>query len=645
MIIATSGHIDHGKTVLVKALTGIDTDRLPEEKRRGISIDLGYAYAPLAGDEVLGFVDVPGHERFVRNMLAGVTGIDYALLVVAADDGPMPQTEEHLAILDLLGLKRGAVALSKTDRVPPSRVEEVAGLMEILLDGTALEGSAVFPVSGVTGEGVPALREHLWSVAGQLGGRAAAGRFRLAIDRRFTVPGAGLVVTGTVFSGSVAIDDRLVLSPAGLPVRVRGIHAQNRESATGRAGQRCALNIAGAGLERDGVHRGDWLVAEGAHAPTSRLDARIRLLRSEKRPLKHWTPVHLHLGAADVGARVALLGDRQVAPGESALVQLVLDRPVGALRDDRLILRDQSATRTMAGGRVIDPFAPSRGRSRPERLAALAAMETDDDEAALAALLEAMPGGVDLARFAVARNLAPGDAAALSRDAAMVRIGRAGAETGIAEPRWQALAEETLAALARWHAKNPDRFGPAENALRLALAKPPPPSLFGELIAWLTARGAVESANRQVRLPGHEPVMAAADRKMWAQVKPVLEQGALQPPAVHDIASDLGLQPDALFAFLRRAAAQGLVVHVGKNRFLLPGAVRELSEIAEALALNSDGGMITAAAFRGESGIGRNLAVEVLEYFDKAGLTRRIGDARRVLKPASEVFGAAGPPG
>ncbi len=202
MIIATSGHIDHGKTVLVKALTGIDTDRLPEEKKRGISIDLGYAYAPLEDDQVLGFIDVPGHERFVRNMLAGVTGIDYALLVVAADDGPMPQTEEHLAILDLLGLRSGAVALTKIDRVEPERIEEVGELMEVLLDGTALEGAPVFPVSGITGDGVPALRDHLHDVARDAGEAAPRGQFRLAIDRRFTVPGAGLVVTGTVFSGA-----------------------------------------------------------------------------------------------------------------------------------------------------------------------------------------------------------------------------------------------------------------------------------------------------------------------------------------------------------------------------------------------------------------------------------------------------------
>lgn len=641
MIIATSGHIDHGKTVLVKALTGVDTDRLPEEKKRGISIDLGYAYSPLDGEEVLGFIDVPGHERFVRNMLAGVTGIDYALLVVAADDGPMPQTEEHLAILDLLGLTKGAIALTKIDRVDPARVEEVGELMELLLDGTALEGAPVFPVSGVTGDGVPALREHLQTVARDFANDEASGPFRLAIDRRFTVPGAGLVVTGTVFSGRVAVDDRLIISPSGLAARVRGIHAQNQESGSGQVGQRCALNIAGPDLSKDTVHRGDWIVAPSAHAPTKRLDARIRLLRSEPRPLKHWTPVHLHLGAVDVSARVAILGDRQIAPGDSALVQLVLDHPIGALRDDRLILRDQSATRTMAGGRVLDPYAPARGRARPQRLEIVAAMEIDDPAASLGKLLDLSPNGVDLSQFAVTWNLGPDHASALFEIVPMARVGRAGEETGVAPTRWDALASEALAALGRFHEKSPDRFGPAENALRLSFEKPPPPGLFAELIAALAADGKMVSANKQLRLPDHQPVMADKDKQLWARVEPVLVAGGLQPPAVHDLAADLGVAPDPLFGFLRRAAAQGLVIHIGKNRFLPPAAVRELGEIAESLALTTEGGMITAAAFRGESGIGRNLAIEILEHFDQAGLTRRIGDARRILKPVEEIFGGA----
>ncbi len=247
MIIATAGHIDHGKTVLVKALTGVDTDRLPEEKRRGVSIDLGFAYDTFGDGTRVGFIDVPGHERFVRNMLAGVTGIDFALLVVAADDGPMPQTVEHLAILDLLGVTAGAVALTKIDRVSAERVAEVRGQIETILARTGLAGIPVFPVSGMTGEGIPALRQHLAEAAAAHAERSRPGHFRLAVDRCFTLTGAGVVVTGTVFSGSVAVGDRLMLSPRGLAVRVRAIHAQNQQAERGAFGDRCAINITGSG--------------------------------------------------------------------------------------------------------------------------------------------------------------------------------------------------------------------------------------------------------------------------------------------------------------------------------------------------------------------------------------------------------------
>ncbi len=268
MIIATAGHVDHGKTSLVRAITGVDTDRLPEEKARGLTIDLGFAYHDLANGQRLGFVDVPGHERFIRNMLAGVSGIDYALLVVAVDDGPMPQTEEHLAILDLLGVTQGAVALTKIDRVDRTRVEEVAELTQLMLEPTGLAAAPVFPVSALNGEGVQALQSHLEGTAEAVAARVPSGNFRLAIDRTFTIQGAGLVVTGTVFSGAVALGDQVVLSPLGLPVRVRGIHAQNRSASQGQVGERLALNIAGANVDKSLVHRGDWILAAPAHAPS-----------------------------------------------------------------------------------------------------------------------------------------------------------------------------------------------------------------------------------------------------------------------------------------------------------------------------------------------------------------------------------------
>ncbi|MFC1665874.1 selenocysteine-specific translation elongation factor [Pseudomonadota bacterium] len=347
MIIATAGHIDHGKTALVKVLTGVDTDRLPEEKSRGLTIDIGFAYHSLKDGPVIGFVDVPGHERFVRNMLAGVGGIDFALLVIAADDGPMPQTLEHLAILDLLGVSQGAIALTKTDKVDAARVEQVRSASENVLAGTSLQDVPFYEVSAIENKGVDELREHLESVAREHQLRSSEGYFRLAVDRSFSVAGAGVVVTGTAFAGSVNTGDRLVLSPSGTQIRVRSIHAQNQDNNVGVAGQRLGINISGSGLNAESVHRGEWLLSKNIHRPTRRIDVRLRLLPGETKNFRHWSAVHVHLGAAEVTARIALLEDTVLSPGGNSLGQLVLDDEVGALYGDRFILRDHSAQRTI----------------------------------------------------------------------------------------------------------------------------------------------------------------------------------------------------------------------------------------------------------------------------------------------------------
>ena len=285
VIIGTAGHIDHGKTSLVKALTGVDTDRLKEEMARGITVDLGFAYLPLPDGQVIGFVDVPGHEKLVRNMLAGATGIDQVLLVVAADDGPMPQTREHLAIVDLLGLRQGVVALTKSDLVAPARLAAAEAEVRAMLANTGLADAPILPVSSVSGAGVSELRAHLQQASAQRAAAPREGQFRLAVDRSFSLSGIGTVVTGTAVSGRVAVGDKLTLSPRGLAVRVRGVHAQNRQAAEGRVGQRLALALAG--VERDGVRRGDWVLADALHAPTQRLDVRLRVLAGEARPLLH----------------------------------------------------------------------------------------------------------------------------------------------------------------------------------------------------------------------------------------------------------------------------------------------------------------------------------------------------------------------
>ncbi len=617
MIVATAGHVDHGKTSLVKALTGIDADRLPEEKKRGMTIDLGFAYLPLAS-RVVGFVDVPGHERFVHNMLCGVPGIDFALLVVAADDGPMPQTREHLAILDLLGVARGAVALTKVDRVAPGRVDEVAAETGALLAATSLAGSPVFPLSSVSGAGVAALKAHLETCARDTQLRDTRGNFRMSVDRCFTIAGAGLVVTGTAVSGEIALGDEVSALLAGARARVRSMHAHDAPVNSGRAGQRLALNLAGIEGKKP-VARGDWIVRGDVPPPARRLDARLRVV--DARALAHWTPVHVHLGAAHVLGRVAVLEGTAIAPGESARVQLVLEQPIGALRGDGVVVRDQSSRRTLGGGAVIDVFPPPRGRAKPARLAWLAAMEIDDDAAALGALLGQAVAGVDLARFKANRNLR-GD-----EQFAQVPM-QVAAGLGFAPHAWRALKTAALQVLAAWHAHSPESAGLPEE--RIVESPRLPRAVATALAEELAAEGAIVRDGAGVRLAGHRAQLGGADAALWQSVLPVLEKNALRPPTLAELASTLKTDVKKLDAMLSNAARQHLVLRVSKTRFFLPAAVRRLEEFARAEA--QAGGAITAAAFRDRSGIGRNVAIEVLEYFDRIKFTRRVGDTHVLLR-------------
>jgi selenocysteine-specific elongation factor len=631
VIVGTAGHIDHGKTSLVKALTGVDADRLKEEKARGITIDLGYAYSPLPDGEVLGFIDVPGHEKLVHNMLAGATGIDFVLLVVAADDGTMPQTREHLAILDLLGLSRGAVALTKIDCVTEERAAQAQAEIESLLQGTPLEGSPIFPLSAVTGAGVDALRHHLEQAASSLpirheAGHPEAGNFRLAVDRCFTLDGTGTVVTGTVFSGTVRTGDQLLLSPSGIAVRVRGIHAQNRQSEIGKTGQRCALNLAGTDFDKQDVRRGDWIVAESAHGPTQRLDVRLHLLAGADKPLRHWSPVHFHLGAVDVMARVALLEHDVLEPGENGLAQIVLDRTIGALRGDRFIIRDQSASRTVGGGSVLDPFPPERKRRTPERLAVLAALELPTAQEALQRMLEATPTGIALHRFALSCNLSPVEFDALCRDVAMVAVDG----TGFPIQVWESLRRSVLERLAETHRLAPDMLGPDANNLRRTAAPRLARAIFASLLGTLRNEGRIMQSGPWLHLPEHRITLSANDQAVWHKVAPLLLDQPFQPPRVRDLANILRVSETRMRLLLQQLAAMGEVYRVAHDHYFLPQAVEQLEAIIREIAAGQPDGKITAALFRDRIGTGRKLAIQILEFFDAGAISRRAGDAHHL---------------
>lgn len=636
MIVGTAGHIDHGKTTLVRALTGVDTDRLPEEKKRGISIELGYAFLDGPGGARIGFIDVPGHERLVHTMLAGASGIDYALLLVAADDGVMPQTREHLAVLSLLGLRRGAVVITKCDRVPAERVDALRGELAALLDGSGLGQAPVLAVSAHSGQGLDALRELLFAEAARQPAQdhARDQAFRLAIDRAFTLDGVGTVVTGTVHSGSVRIGDELQLTPAlrgPERARVRSLHAQNRKVEEAFAGQRCAINVVG--LDRDQIERGQWLVAPAVALGTERLDARLRLWGEEAKPLRSGTPVHVHIGARAVMGAVAVLqlldgtdaAGAALAPGGEALVQLLLQQPLGAWRGDRVVLRDAAASRTLAGGVVLDPFAPTRYRRTPERLAELAALQLPTPEQRLQALLASAPLGLDLRRYARAEALPQlllpaGDVLSVQEAEGDWALGAAALAT---------LQPRMLTVLAEYHARQPDELGPDAARLRRLCAPRLPEPLWRALLARLRGEGLLAQRGAFVHLAAHGVQLSATEQRIAQKVAPQLAQGGFEGAWARDLARDCQESEALMRTTLSRLAQQGEVHQVVKDLFYDVAHMQTLAGHVRAIAAGHEGEVL-AAGFRDATGLGRKRAIQILEYFDRVGLLRRVGDVHKL---------------
>ena len=616
MIIGTAGHIDHGKTTLVRALTGVDTDRLPEEKARGISIELGYAYLDVPQlEERLGFIDVPGHEKLVHTMLAGASGIDFALLLVAADDGVMPQTREHLAVLSLLGITHGAVAITKADRAEPGRIDALTAEVRALLAGTGLDAAPIVVVSAQTGQGVAELRELLFGAARHLPPRHVHGLApRLAVDRAFTLDGVGTVVTGTLHAGEIAVGDELAL--AGRRARVRSLHAQNRSVDRAHAGQRCAVALAG--IAKDEAPRGAWLTAPHVALATDRFDARLTLWPGEARPLRSGTRVHLHLGAQGTTASVAVLDGELIEPGASGCVQLVCHSPVGAWRGDRLVLRDAGATRTVAGGTVLDPFAPARYRRTAQRLEELAACELPTAARRRERLVALSELGLDLARFAQAEGLAePLQGWALGDQANA------------------ALTERLLAMLAGFHARSPDELGPDSARLRRLVAPRMAELLWREVLGSLRATGRIAVRGAFVHLPEHGVQLSAVEQRIAQKVAPRLAAAGAEGAWARDLAKDCA-EPEALMrTTLARLAQQGDLHQVVKDLYVDMPTMTLLAATVRRLA--GEQGHVAAAAFRDATGLGRKRAIQILEHFDRVGLLRRVGDEHR-LRADSTLF-------
>ncbi|EGI77653.1 selenocysteine-specific translation elongation factor [Hylemonella gracilis] len=685
MIIGTAGHIDHGKTTLVRALTGVDTDRLKEEKARGISIELGYAYTPLpqtTGEdarEVLGFIDVPGHEKFVHTMAAGVAGIDHALLVVAADDGVMPQTREHLAIALLLGVREGSIALTKTDRVDAARISAVRAELQALLDGTPLAGAALFETTATRegDPGVAALRDHLFACARAHAMRPDGGLFRLAVDRVFTLAGQGTVVTGTVFGGTARIGDSLRHSASGQGVRVRSIHAQNRASPSGHAGQRVALALAG--IEKDAIQRGDWIADARALQASRRMDVRLQLLPGAE--IRPWTAVHVHLGAAHHLAHAVPLEGDVVRHGDSTRnsdtadrtsdvpsvqgtrVQLVFDTDVYATSGDRYILRNAQASRTLGGGHVLDPYAPERKRRSPARMAWLDAVQQTLAEGTVGPLLAQAPQGLTRAHLALLLGRPP-ESLPLPTDTLVLPQAEDDALL-VLPAHWQVLRTQVLDALSRLHTQSPDE--PGVNAARLRRMALPTLSaatqthgdaLWQGLLAALLAEGSLAQSGAWLHLPAHRVELSASEQSLAERLLPALRgmtpAKGYDPPWVRDLAKDFHVGEEVVRQLLRKLARQGALHQVVKDLFYTAERMDELAALIARLAAEAapapadDGGRampamrgaVEAAHFRDATGLGRKRAIQVLEYFDRVGYTRRVRDAH-LLRPGVSWQSAA----
>ncbi|HAU5611734.1 TPA: selenocysteine-specific translation elongation factor [Citrobacter freundii] len=601
MIIATAGHVDHGKTTLLQAITGVNADRLPEEKKRGMTIDLGYAYWPQPDGRILGFIDVPGHEKFLSNMLAGVGGIDHALLVVACDDGVMAQTREHLQILQLTGNPQITVALTKADRVDEARIEEVRAEIQAALGNYGFAESVLFVTAASEGRGIEELREHLLQLTSREHARDHS--FRLAIDRAFTVKGVGLVVTGTALSGEVNVGDTLWLTGVNKPMRVRSLHAQNQATDRAQAGQRIALNIAG-DAQKEELNRGDWLLAD---APPEAF-TRVIVSLEHAAPLMQWQPLHIHHAASHVTGRISLL--------EGTLAELVFDTPLWLADNDRLVLRDISARTTLAGARVVTLNPPRRGKRKPEYLQWLSALENaQSDGDALA--LHLTRGAVNIPDFAWARQLNGNGMRPLIEQHGFIQAGYSLLDATVAA-RWQ---RKILDTLATYHDQHRDEPGPGRERLRRMALPMEDEALVLLLIEKMRESGVIHSHHGWLHLPDHKAGFSDEQQAIWQKAEPLFGD---EPWWVRDLAKQTGTDEQMMRVVLRQAAQQGIITAIVKDRYYRNDRIVAFANMIR--ELDQERGSTCAADFRDRLNIGRKLAIQILEYFDRIGFTRRRGN-------------------
>ncbi len=631
VIMGTAGHIDHGKTSLVRALTGIDCDRLAEEKKRGITIELGFAYLDLPGGQRVGVVDVPGHERFVKNMVAGAAGIDFVLLVIAADEGVMPQTREHLEICSLLGTQRGLVALTKADMVDEEWLGLVSEDVREFLKGSFLEAAPLVPVSSTTGAGLDDLRDEIGKIVAAHAARRRSDLLRLPVDRVFTMKGHGTVITGTLVSGSVGVGEDILAYPRELPVKVRGLQSHGAPVQQVEAGRRTAVNLAGAEVED--LARGDVLARPGALFPSLVWDARVTLLASTGKALKHRKELHFHHGSREVMARIYLLDRDELAPGESASAQIRFTEPMVGVFGDRFVMRSHSPLRTIGGGVLLGPW-PRRFKRRSAEAAALLELpDASPEDLALFQLGLAGAAGLSFARLLAGTNLESkalekvlGDLGGRQQALQFDREER----TYVAGSVLDGLCAAALAHLAAYHRREPMKLGLSRGELASGWGKALPPKLFHYLVERLLKKGEVAQEQELFRLPGHKVSLASDQAKLRAAIMTAYESGGITPPNLKDVLDPLGVDFKAAAPVFKLLLEQGELCKIKEEMYFARTAVdRLVAMIGEWFERNDDLG---PGGLRDLAGLSRKYAIPVLEWLDKEKITVRVGDKRLLRK-------------
>jgi len=630
IILGTAGHIDHGKTSLIKAISGTDTDRLKEEKERGITIELGFASLDLPGGQQLGIVDVPGHEKFVKNMVAGATGIDIVVMVIAADEGVMPQTREHMEICTLLGIQHGLIVMTKTDMVDEEWLELAREDIRDFSQGTFLEEAPIMPVSSVTGDGIPGLISAINEIAGSIPQRPPSSLFRLPIDRVFTMKGFGTVITGTLVSGKINVGETIMVYPTGITSKVRGIQVHNLSAETAEAGQRTAINFQG--LDKTAVKRGEVLSTPDALIASYMVDISFHYLASSKKPLKNRTLVRFHTGTSEVMGYLILLEQEELPPGQTVVAQLRLDSPVAIVKDDRFVIRSYSPVRTIGGGQVLNPIPQKHKRLKQDVIDGLQHLTDEDPEAIISQQIQqAGYGGVSFSHLKIMTNLTDKQLdTAVQHLLSKKTITQTDKQNRIFlhQVTFDKLIQKTTEHLAKYHADNPLKAGMPKEELKSKFPQLTDPKVFNLVLNQMIKSDQIAQEENTVRLSDHRVSLGADQADIRKKIQGIYKSGGLQPPYFREVPKLLGVDPNHTKDVMLLLVEEGQIVKTKDDLYFHIDAITELkNKLVDFLKSNQE---ITTPQFKEMTGASRKYVIPLIEYFDASKVTLRVGDSRKL---------------